>query len=347
MASIGDGPGACGLVVQHGDRFSGLILTGPLAQGDNRKILDTFEILVPKGKELQTWREAQWRKGFVIDAAGRPLKAGPSAPRRWTEGWELETRHYHVTTQVSPAKLLEYGALLEGLYAVYDKTYDPESAPPYKLEVHVYNTQEDFMGASAAMGGPVSRQVGGFFMPGLLSIFVFQQTEAAGFSPEGSVDKILAHECSHQFLHVTCNGSRHVPTWMNEGLAVYFENGRFDRASGRFILQSPKGRIGVLQQLYAQQKRTLWPLDRYLQHYGPISAEQYGEVYAMVHFWIFGAKGGTKRFKTYWTALKAGENGSDAFDRVFMADLEKAHGSKGKAVEVWGTMLMDYVKRLK
>jgi hypothetical protein len=30
-----------------------------------------------------------------------------------------------------------------------------------------------------------------------------------------------------------------------------------------------------------------------------------------------------------------------------MSDLEKAHGSKGKAVEVWGTMLMEYVKRLK
>ncbi len=347
VAMVGAGTGACGLVVKHGDRFSGVILTGGLTAGDNQRILDSFEILVPKGKEPQSWREGQGRKGFVITSAGRPLKAGPSGPRDWQDGWELETRHYHVTTHVSPAKLVEYGALLEALYAVYSKTYDPETTPPFKLEVHIFNSQGDFMEAAAAMGTPISSRVGGFFMPGFLSIWAFQQTDAAGFPAEATVDKILAHECSHQFLHVTCNGSEHVPTWMNEGLAVYFENGRFERGSGQFVLQSPKGRIQILQQLYAQGKRTLWPLDKYLGHYGHISAEQYGEVYAMVHFWIFGAQGGTERFKTYWTALKAGENGSDAFDRVFMADLKKAHGSKAQAVAVWETMLMDYVKRLK
>ena len=347
VAMIGEGPGACGLVVKHADRFSGVILTGALTTGDNQGIIDSFEILVAKGKELQSWREGQWRKGFVIAASGRPLKAGPSSPKDWVDGWELETRHYHVTTHVSPAKLMEYGALLEALYAVYSKTYDPETVPPFKLEVHVLNTQSDFMDFSASLGGPVSQGVGGYFIPSYLSIVVFQGTEGAGFPPEATVDKIMAHECSHQFLHVTCNGSEHVPTWMNEGLAVYFENGRFDRTSGQFILQSPKGRIQSLQGIYGQQKHTLWPLDKYLGHYGGISAEQYGEVYAMVHFWIFGAQGGTKRFKTYWTALKAGENGSDAFDRVFMADLKKAHGSKDTAVSVWEVMLMDYVKRLK
>ena len=347
VAMIGEGKGACGLVVKHGERFSGVILTGALTQGDNQGILDSFEILSGKGKEPQSWREGQGKKGFVINPNGRPLKAGPSAARDWVDGWELETRHYHVTTHVSPAKLMEYGALLEALYAVYSKTYDPETVPPFKLEVHVLNTQNDFLGFSAAMGGPVSRGVGGYFIPSYLSIVVFQGTEAAGFPDEATVDKIMAHECSHQFLHVTCNGSEHVPTWMNEGLAVYFENGRFDRGSGQFILQAPRGRIQILQRIYGQQKRTLWPLDKYLDHYEGISAEQYGEVYAMVHFWIFGAPGGTQRFKTYWTALKAGENGSEAFDRVFMADLKKAHGTKSKAVEVWGTMLMEYVKRLK
>ena len=347
VGMIGESKGACGLVVQHGDRFSGVILTGALTKGDNQGILDTFEILVAKGKELQTWREGQGRKGFVIASSGRPLKAGPSAPRDWANGWELETRHYHVTTHVSPAKLMEYGALLEALYTVYSKTYDPETTPPYKLEVHVLNTQSDFMNFSAAFGGPVSPGVGGYFIPSFLSIVVFQGTEDAGFPAEATVDKIMAHECSHQFLHVTCNGSEHVPTWMNEGLAVYFENGRFDRGSKQFILQSPRGRIENLQQIYSQQRRTLWPLDKYLGHYGGIAAEQYGEVYAMVHFWIFGSPGGTKRFKTYWTALKAGENGSDAFDRVFMEDLKKIHGSKAQAVAVWETMLIDYVKRLK
>jgi hypothetical protein len=344
-ASIGESAGACGLVVKHGERWSGLICAGKLSAGDNRAILESFEILAqPKGaKEPRSWREAMGAQGKVLDADGQLVPAAPAKAVGWSRAWETETRHYHVTSHVSPRRLAEYGAVLEALYKVYTATYNPDAVPPYKLEVHIFNTQSDFMSAAAAKGFPVGSGVGGFFVPSLLSIFAFEDTRGAHFPPEAVVEKILAHECSHQFLHVTCNGSSHVPTWMNEGLAVYFESGDFAPGTHEFRLAPPHGRIGTLKSLYGQRKDTLWPLDNYLKHYGHISAEQYGEVYAMVHFWIFGAPGGLKHFKDYWQALKAGENGSDAFERVFMADLIKVHGSREKALAVWQRMLVDYV----
>lgn len=352
-ASIGESAGACGLVVQHGDRYSGLICVGKLSDNNNRAILDTFEILMtPKNaKEPRSWRESQAYQGKVIDAEGKPVAVpqggAQQQPRAvaWTRAWELETRHYHVTSHVSPKRLMDYGMVLEALYRVYARTYDPDAMPPYKMEVHVFNSQRDFMQASADKGFPVGPYVGGFFVPSLLSIFVFEDTKGAGFSGEATVEKIMAHECSHQFLHVTCNGSSHVPTWINEGLAVYFESGEFTQGNREFKLVPPRGRIALLKSLYGQQRATLWPMDNYLKHYGHISGEQYGEVYAMVHFWLFGAPGGLKHFKEYWQGLKAGENGSDAFERVFMTDLIKAHGSRDKALEVWERMMLEYVAK--
>jgi len=102
------------------------------------------------------------------------------------------------------------------------------------------------------------------------------------------------------------------------------------------MLQSPRERIAILKELYAQRKTTLRPLDDYLKHYGHISPDEYGEVYAMTHFWVFASKSGKDRFKLYWTALKHRENGTEAFERIFMADMIKAQGGRDQAIAAAG-----------
>ena len=158
--------------------------------------------------------------------------------------------------------------------------------PPYKLKIHIFNTQEDFMTAAAAHGFPVGQTVGGFFVPTLGSIFAYEESSKWG-GDSFSVEHVLAHECSHQFLHVTCNGSDHVPTWINEGLAVYFESGIFK--NGTFVIQPPRERIARLKDLYDRMHRPLVPLNAYLGNYGHISPDMYGEVYAMTSYWLFGS----------------------------------------------------------
>src|SRR5262249_48370843 len=92
-------------------------------------------------------------------------------------------------------------------------------------------------------------------------------------------------------------------------------------------------------------KSTMWPLGNYLEHYGHIGADQYAEVYAMTHFWIFGSDTGKKRFKQYWLALKAHENGTKAFERIFMDDLIRINGTREAAIDKWQQMLFEYVKQ--
>jgi hypothetical protein len=189
-------------------------------------------------------------------------------------------------------------------------------------------------------------------VPSLLSLWVYEESGELG-GPEFTIEHVMAHECSHQFLHVTCNGSDHIPTWVNEGLAVYFENGVFQ--GGEFQIRSPTGRINELKQDYQQQHSTLAPLDEYLSHHGHISAAQYGEVFAMTHFWVFGTcrpdpqlckhkDCGLRRFRDYFQALKKHEDGAKAFERIFMDDMIKAQGSREKAIDVWQKALMDYVQ---
>ena len=153
----------------------------------------------------------------------------------------------------------------------------------------------------------------------------------------------MRHEFSHQFLHMACNGTDHVPTWINEGIAVHFENGFL--ANGRYRHQPPVDRIKRLATLYKTRKSTLQPMNVYLDHHGSIGADLYGEVHAMVHFWAFSAPGGREHFLAYWKALRASEDGLVAFERIFTTDLVKAAGSRQVALDRWCEQLTTYVQR--
>jgi hypothetical protein len=344
----------CVLAVRHGIRTSGLVMAGKPDREHTSKVFDTFEILpVPvKGKKnaAGTWRERQFRTGQVFDAEGKPMAPkGKYKPVRWTDGWEIETEHFHISGQTSPSRLLQHGAYYEALYKAYADVYEPERMPPVKFEVHIFDLAKDFVAGAGAWGIPVRMGggsiTGGFFVPSLLSLWVYEESGQLG-GDDFSVEHVSAHECSHMFLHVACNGSDHVPTWINEGLAVYFESGKFK--NGTFVTAAPRERIERLQAIYGDTKRMLMKPDWYLDHKGHIDALQYGEVYAMVHFWVFGAgKEGKTRFHAFWKALRGGEEGDKAFERIFMETMIKTQGGREAAIRAWETEMLSYVKKLK
>ena len=51
------------------------------------------------------------------------------------------------------------------------------------------------------------------------------------------LDRVLAHELAHAFVHSTA--PRGVPTWLNEGIAMFFEPGGAERADQR-LADTPK-----------------------------------------------------------------------------------------------------------
>jgi hypothetical protein len=277
-------------------------------------------------------------KGLALNREGGLLKApakDKTRPASWEGAWEVETEHYHVSCNVSPGATLEYARMMEALYEFYASVYEPETVPPYKMEIHIFESEKTFR-RMAAQRGPIPSGWIGFFSSGDLCVYAYDRGGASM-----GTETVLAHEASHQFLHVTCNGSAHVPTWINEGLAVFFESGEY--SNGRYSWQPPKQRLDHLRSAYARENTTLIPLDQYLDYHGPIDSLQYGEVYAMTHFWVFGSAGGAKRFKEYWHALKDGEDGAEAFERIFMTDLIAAQGGRDQAIAAWQQNLLRYV----
>lgn len=351
-ARLGRAADRCVLAVRHGTRTSGLVMNGAVEREATKAIFDSYEILpvVVKGKKsvTGTWRERQFKSGLVFASDGKSFSPqGKYKPVPWVDGWEVETEHFHITGQTNPARLLKHGLYYEALYHAYADTYEPDHMPPVKFEVHIFDLAKDFTKAAGSWGIPVAmgggQITGGFFVPSLLSLWVYEESGQLG-GDMFTVEHVSAHECSHMFLHVACNGSDHVPTWINEGLAVYFESGVFK--SGTFVLAPPRERIMQLQAAYAQNGHMLMAPDLYLDHKGHIDALQYGEVYAMVHFWVFGAgKEGKTRFKTYWKALRSGEEGDKAFERIFMETMIQTQGSREAAIKAWEKNLLLYVKK--
>jgi hypothetical protein len=307
-----------------------------------------------KGKNPPlSWRTGQLRQNKVISAQGQPIASSQKAQAtEWAGALEAETDHYHITANVTPARLFHYSQYLESIYDAFTDIYQPEKMPPYKLEIHIFAKQSEYIAAAASQGFNVSKNMVGFFVPKLMSIFVFEESGKI-FGADGAVEHVLAHECSHQFLHVACNGSDHVPTWLNEGLAVYFENGIVQ--GGRFVVRPPKERIDLLKQKYAQKKDTLVPVEQYLDYYGHIAPEQYSEVYAMTKFWLFGTceddckhkpgACGLAHFRDYWKRLQNKENGTKAFEATFMSGLIKAQGNRAAAIKAWQDRYFRYVQR--
>ena len=159
-----------------------------------------------------------------------------------------------------------------------------------------------------------------------------------------TVEGVLAHECTHQFIHLLCNGSHHVPLWLNEGLAVYFENITIVGNSWKWA--APEDRLRRLLPFYEKNQRTLRPISAWLDpNNRSITVDEYGEAYAMVHFWLFASPDGRKLFTEYWRALQRGEDGAEAFRRDILQKLAPNNGGSVEAViEAWQKKLLGYAK---
>ncbi|MFW5750562.1 MAG: DUF1570 domain-containing protein [Planctomycetota bacterium] len=345
-AVMGSGEDRCGLLVKHGERYSGVLCQGSASDPENQAILDSFEVLAGDEDERQTWRAAQFARGRVIDAGGGLVRARGSRAINavWPKAWEAETGHYHVTCSVSPARVAYWGAIMDTLYTAYVGIYDPDKLSPFKMEIHVFNDQQQFRMAAAETGfGGLSPTALGFFSPSHLCIYAFDKMPPR---MPTTCESVLAHEASHQFLHMTCNGSGHVPTWVNEGLAVYFETGQY--IPGRMRWEPPTQRIQQLRRYYGRAKSTAWPLQKYIDYHGHIPALNYAEVYAITHFFLFLDRKykKEKRFQRYWEALRKGEDGAKAFEEIFLQDMIEANdGSLTEAYKQWSNMLMEYVNQ--
>lgn len=104
------------------------------------------------------------------------------------------------------------------------------------------------------------------------------------------------HECAHAFLH-TCRSK--LPSWMDEGLAEYFETNNTDRLAHREHIQ------GVLAQIRYGQVPAIDDLEQW--HIEtPLESKQYRDAWSVVAFLLHHSPESRRAFQQYLKDLQAG-----------------------------------------
>ncbi len=233
---------------------------------------------------------------------------------------ELESRYYIIETDLTPERAAFVGKVMDATGKAYHGMFRGfRGAVREKLRVRVYATKEGYLAAFARGCGEPMENARGVYCHGDRSVYTYDGD---------GLETVLKHECLHQFVAHVIGGR--LPTWTNEGLAEYFEEGTIDEGSGNLRLgRVPAWRLTVLR---AAKKQGEWiPVGRLLTIGGREWSEtlrrgsawvQYSEAWLLCHFLIHGDGGAyTKMFDRYLGLVDEAVGGEAAFKRVFGSDV--------------------------
>jgi len=233
-----------------------------------------------------------------------------------------ETEHYVIKTDVSEKAAKNAGKAMEQLYKVFTEIFRPENDKvDSKTEVVIFAKEEDFrrLAGLDATGAPKGQL--GFFraMPD-------GQTQIATYRREGDefgTMNTLYHEATHQFLLLVMGGPKKAPPlWLNEGLAVYFENSRWENGVFKTGI-IPNERLAVLQKAL-RAGLCVHLADLMKRGKDTYDALCYSESWSLIYFFIKSDGGAhAKRFAEYFKMLREGKDPDEAFKTCFTADLDK------------------------
>lgn len=233
-----------------------------------------------------------------------------------------ESKYYAIETDLPAERANWVGRLMDATGAEYDRRFKGfRGTIRQKPRVKVFATKETYLAAlGRAVNASNAEFTAGVFNPADGTVYTFDAPD---------LEKTLKHECFHQFVHHVVGGR--LPVWTNEGLAEYFEEGRFDERTGKLTLGAmPAYRVRLLQAMKARNE--LLPVSYILKMSSaqwhenmstPVGPLQYAQAWALCHFLVH-AEGGkyASYFDKYLRELDKGLDGDTAFRKVFGADLQ-------------------------
>ncbi len=243
--------------------------------------------------------------------------------------FELETAHYIIKTDVAETVCKSAAGVMEELYAAYAAIFrlDPKEQWP-KAEVIIFDKREDFTAYATSIGSELEPEALGFFhVSGDKSQIVTFKRRTNEFDTLGT----LYHEATHQFITMVIGLKNISPLWLHEGLAVYFENSRWQDGKLKTGIV-PKTRLLLLQDALRTGKHVHLAdlLKRGRDTYDSLC---YSEGWAFIYF-LVKADGGAyaDRFRRYFNMLRAGEKSDAAFKTCFGNNIDKLENAWKKFV---------------
>src|SRR5687768_2636457 len=236
----------------------------------------------------------------------------------------FNSRHYHVHTDIDSPLAEELVVRLDGMYDEYARRLSGFGAGPgndaARSEVHLFARKHDFLEFTRNTH-PNST---GIFAPGADRLAAYLDSRA-------SLRRTLQHEGFHQFAYHAI--SPELPTWLNEGMAVYFEEALWTGKS--FLVgQVTPDRLKRLQADVRNDRlipfRELLALTQEQWNEKAAadperSVTQYNQSWAMVHFLVHGRNGGEPyrpRLLHLLKLIQQGKPAGDAFTEAFSPNVE-------------------------
>jgi tetratricopeptide (TPR) repeat protein len=264
-------------------------------------------------KYLGTWISASRLK--TIRARQDVARARSKFASDWSNAWVYTTKegHFEIRSNVSQQSVEEIGLAMEQCYAQLANVLSARGKIKL-VGVEVYANQQQFMEHSAAAHLPVGDNVLGYFYYG--------QNMGIRCFYAGSLDRTLStlfHECTHLVIHQACGEGVDVPTWANEGLAVFFESAERDE-KGLNLQTVPWARLWQLQEIVKQGDVSLDRLCS-LQGMRQYTGAYYPQGWSLIYYLLYGQSGKRRQpFEDFYEQLTHGKfdgNGVELFRKSF------------------------------
>ncbi|MEM7167036.1 MAG: DUF1570 domain-containing protein [Planctomycetota bacterium] len=296
------------------------LIKGAGAKPAKKKKKKTGTTVVPelteKEREERKKREQEaeeFRKRQEAEYAGVP----------WENRHKIKTRHYDIECNSTLKVTRTYQWIMEALYAKLSQNMrQKHKRKNRRLPILIYKDYDEVLDRTSSRRG-----VGGVDRPWNEQVHTFHGT----FGLTSTTYNVLAHEGTHQFQGRVLGKMSNVPTWVIEGLAVYYGDGskldyRKKKIRAGLI---PRDRLNHLQDKI--EKGTNEPLSSLISvPHARFGGSLYADAWALVHF-CFNDKRGQKLISEYW--LRGTDRQLTRSDFVSLAN--KYFGSMDELEEDW------------
>ncbi|MEM6551571.1 MAG: DUF1570 domain-containing protein [Planctomycetota bacterium] len=252
------------------------------------------------------------------------LVAGLTTPTAAAQPVDLRTvnsRAYTIHTNLSNAELKPYAQHMDQVYAAFSRRFaDFRARTKSQPDLYLFATQRDYVRHMATLGINAQASGGMFFWRG-------SESGLATYTDDVPMDftlETLQHEGFHQFAFSHIGPD--LPLWVNEGLAVYFEQAIMVRGKLKLGVAEPR-RIQIMRDAINNNQAMRfddlinitseqWRNNMLSGH--PHGRLQYTQSWSVVHFLIHGDNGRyRKAFQRYLSLISSGRTSRTAFAEAF------------------------------
>jgi len=228
---------------------------------------------------------------------------------QYSPGLKLTTAHYEIfTTLLEPLMLSQLPAFVESAYQGYNSQLPQPVETTSKFRTYLFGERQQWEDFTKTFAGPQAP----IFCKIKAGAYYLNDTCVAYNIGRVRTFAALGHEGWHQFNKRLFQFR--LPSWLDEGIAMLFEVGRYDQGLFYFEPQQNGYRLGELKTILLKNK--MFPLKELLAtNPGEVLASEkesavtafYGQSYALVRF--LREEGYGKRLRSFHNLLLGGLQG--------------------------------------